>query len=94
MALISPGITVREVDVSYIIPTGDKLYFKVVDEFTIAILNWEWWDSGREYGNSMASRIHKWLDENTVLGADKACIDQKINFALPEELTAFVLKWS
>lgn len=93
MALVSPGVTVREVDVSYVIPPG--INFEVINDTTIKIHNWQWWDSGREYDiGSIAGRVHKWLDENTELGADECCVREYIRFNRPEELTAFVLKWS
>ena len=94
MALVSPGVTVREVDVSYVMPAANKLYFEVIDDYTIKIVNWQWWDSGREHGDSIASRVHTWLNENTTLGADKCCLDEHIIFDSPEELTAFILRWS
>jgi len=51
------------------------------------IEDWHWWDNGN------ASKIHKWLDKNTELGADESCMCNRIYFLHEKELLWFKLRW-
>jgi len=85
---VTPGVTVREVDVSFVMPPEPTVSFDVIDDRTIEIRNWPWW-----YSTRVANKVNDWMDAHTENGRS-LIVDDRIIFDKPEELTMFVLAWS